>query len=99
MKIFLTPEAEEEIEYCDTWWRENRPATANLFARELAEAKALIVNVPNIGLLYTTIDGQPVLRVLMKKTGHHLYYAVEASLDRIVVYSVWGARKAHGPRL
>jgi hypothetical protein len=99
MKIFFTPEAGAKADYCDAWWRENRPATASLFARELAETKALIVNVPNIGLMYTTIDGQQVLRVLMKKTGHHLDYAVEPSLDRIVVYSVWGARKAHGPRL
>ena len=99
MRIFFTPEAEEEAEYCDTWWRENRPATANLFASELAEAKALILSVPDVGSVYATIEGQPVLRVLMKKTGHHLYYAVEPSLDRITVYSVWGARKAHGPSL
>jgi len=67
MRIFFTPEAEEEADYCDTWWRENRPATANLFARELAEAKALILSVPDVGSIYVTIDGQPVLRVLMKR--------------------------------
>jgi hypothetical protein len=99
MKIFFTPEADEEAEYCDTWWREHRPATANLFAQELAEAKALIVNVPNIGAEYATLEGQTVRRVLMKKTGHHLYYGVESSLDCIIVYSIWGARKRGGPRL
>jgi hypothetical protein len=67
MRIFFTPEAEEEAEYCDTWWRENRPATSTLFARELAEAKALILSVPDVGSVYMTIDGQPVLRVLMKR--------------------------------
>ena len=71
MKVVFTPEATEQAEYCDSWWRE--------LARELAETKALILGVPNIGAVYSRIDGQPVLRVLMKKTGHHLYYAMEPS--------------------
>jgi len=38
-----------------------------------------------------------VRRVLMKKTGHHVYYAVEA--HEIVVITVWGARKERAPKL
>ena len=99
MKVVFTPEAEEQAAYCDAWWRKSRPATPGLFARELAETKALILGVPNIGTVYSRVDGQPVFRVLMRKTGHHVYYAIEPSFDRISVYSVWGARKARGPAL
>jgi hypothetical protein len=99
MKIFFTPEAEEQAEFCDTWWRENRPATAGLFARELAEAKALVMRVPDIGSLYTVLDGQPVRRVLLKKTDNHVYYVFDPDRGCITVHSVWGARKERGPKL
>jgi plasmid stabilization system protein ParE len=99
MKVFFTPEAEQQADYCDAWWRENRPASRDLFARELAEAKALVLNVPDIGSVYTMLEGQPVRRVLMKKTRHHFYYVVDADHDCITVHSVWGARKEQGPKL
>jgi len=49
MRIYFTPEANEQAERCGTWWRENRPTTPDLFARDLAEAKALLLIAPNIG--------------------------------------------------
>lgn len=82
MKIFFTPEAEEQAEVCDTSWRENRPATADLFARELAEAKALVMRVPEIGSLWHGTRHQPVRRVLLKKTDNHVYRARGAPRTR-----------------
>jgi hypothetical protein len=38
----------------------------------------------------------PVRRVLLPKTKNHVYYAVEG--DEIVVVSIWGAPKEHGPK-
>jgi hypothetical protein len=99
MKIFFTPEADEQAEFCDTWWREHRPATADLFARELAEAKALVMRVPNVGSRYTVLNEKPVRRVLLKKTDNHVYYVFDRERDRITVHSVWGARKERGPKL
>lgn len=99
MKIYFTPEAAEEADECDAWWRENRPAARDLFARELAEAKALLLMAPNIGPVYTRLDGWPVRRVLMEKTRTHLYYGVDADRGIITVYSVWGAPRGRGPRL
>jgi hypothetical protein len=57
MKICLTPEAEEQAGRCDEWWRENRPATRDLFAQELLAAKALLLAAPNIGPVYAVLDG------------------------------------------
>jgi plasmid stabilization system protein ParE len=99
MKFVFTPEAEEQAEACDSWWRENRPSTRELFAEELADAKTLLMNTPNIGALYATLDGLPVRRVLMRKTGNQLYYVFDAEEDCIIVHSVWGGPKEHGPKL
>jgi plasmid stabilization system protein ParE len=99
MKVDLTPEAEEQAERCDTWWREHRPATRDLFARELAEVKALLLVAPTIGPVRSMLDGQPVRRVLMTKTHTHFYYAVDRERSLIKVFSIWGAPKGRGPRL
>lgn len=50
-----------------------------------------------MGTVYTILDGKQVRRVLMPKTGHHLYFVADA--DEIIVHAIWGASKEHGPRL
>ena len=72
MKVRFTPEAEAQAEASDTWWREHRDAR-ELFARELAEAKALIATSPKVGAIYTLMDDRPVRKVFMPKTRHHIY--------------------------
>ena len=54
--------------------------------------------MPNLGSLYEGEgDDVRVRRALMKKTSHHVYYAVQA--DEIVVITIWGARKERSPKL
>ena len=48
MKLAFTPEAGEQAEECDRWWREHRDAK-DLFARELAATRTLLREVPDIG--------------------------------------------------
>lgn len=99
MKIVFTPEADQQVEECDAWWRRNRKATGSLFAHELAAVKELILKSPGIGTVYATLDGEPVRRLLMKKTDNHLYYSVDHHRDCVIVHSVWGGPKEHGPKL
>lgn len=99
MKIFFTPEASEQADECDRWWREHRPATAGLFAQELAASQQLLLLVPRVGPVYTRIDGLPVRRVLLRKTKAHVYYVLEGPDGPITVLSVWGAPKRGGPEL
>jgi hypothetical protein len=72
MKLVFTPEAEQQADECDTWWRQHRDAR-DLFARELADAKTLLRRAPNVGSKDTVLDGLPVRRVLLPKTGAHIY--------------------------
>jgi hypothetical protein len=98
MKLVFTPEAEEQAGECDTWWRENRDAR-DLFARELAGASAFLRESPNVGAKCTVLDGFPVRRVLLPKTGTHVYYSVDEAADLVTVLAVWGAPKGRGPKL
>jgi plasmid stabilization system protein ParE len=97
MKVYFTPEAEAQVDEIDLWWRANRPKSPGLFARELAEAKLFITNTPKLGRFYARLDGQDVRRIVLRKTGHHVYYSEQP--ERITVHSVWGAPKGRGPNL
>jgi hypothetical protein len=53
-------------------WREHRDAR-DLFAPELAGARTFLRESPTVGSKYTVLDGLPVRRVLLPKTGAHVY--------------------------
>lgn len=50
--VRTTPKAEAQIREIDSWWRNNRPASPNLFADELTTVFAIIGQAPHIGRLY-----------------------------------------------
>jgi hypothetical protein len=98
MKVRFTSEAEQQADASDTWWREHREAR-DLFARELADTTALLLVTPKLGTIYTILDGQPVRKVLMPRTQHHIYYTSDIAAGVLLVHAVWGAPKGRGPRL
>ena len=97
MKLVFTLEAERQAEESDLWCRANRPKAPGLFAKKLTEAKTFIVRTPKLGKVHTLVDGQEMRRVLLPKTGHHVYYTVDMAL--ITIHAVWGAPRSGGPRL
>ncbi|MEO8900980.1 MAG: type II toxin-antitoxin system RelE/ParE family toxin [Polyangiaceae bacterium] len=97
MKVYFTPKAEAQVVEIDLWWRANRLKSPGLFARELAEAKRFIASTPKLGRFYTRLDGQDVLRTVLRKTGHHVYYSEQP--EQITIHCVWGAPKGRGPKL
>ncbi len=98
MKVRFTPDAQEQADECDRWWRQQRTAR-DLFARELAGTKELLLANPKFGTVYTILDGQPMRKVLMPKTRHHLYYVADFDEDVIIIHAVWGAPRESGPTL
>jgi plasmid stabilization system protein ParE len=98
MKLRLARRALADAKRLKTWWRENRPAASDVFEEELNAALDRIAVKPNIGVLYERGNLEaPVRRLLLPKTKNHVYYAVHE--DEIVVVSIWGAPKEHGPKL
>ena len=98
MNVRFTPEAQAQAGECDTWWRQHRTAR-DLFARELAGIKEVLRSNPKLGTVYTILDGQPVRRVLMAKTHHHVYYAADFEADVVMIHAVWGAPREGVPEL
>ena len=98
MKLSFTPQAERQAAEMDFWWREHRPGPRDLFARELAEARALITGAPAAGSTYSTRSGKLFRRVLMPKTKNHLYFEVDVSRGQIIVHAICGAPRGRGPK-
>ena len=98
MKLVFTPEAERQANEIDAWWREHRPDARQLFARELAEARELILATPGIGVKYTAASGKTARRVL-PKTRNHVYFEVDEERELVIVLAVWGAPRRRGPLL
>jgi plasmid stabilization system protein ParE len=99
VKVRLTGPAHRQADRIDRWWRENRPAARDLFARELLEARALLAAAPDAGSPYTERQGVRVRRLLLPRTHHHVYYEVNQADDEVMILAVWGAPRGRGPRL
>lgn len=98
MQIVLLDEAQRRFEAEDDWWREHRDA-AELFVDEFEQILELLSAMPGAGRRYRLVHGKLIQRVLMKKTGCHVYYFHDRERDLIEIHSIWGARKERGPRL
>lgn len=99
MRVAFTPEAEQQADEMDTWWRAHRPKAPGLFAREFAEVRESIAGTPTLGVRYSTRSGKAAQRMLMPKTRTHVYFEVDEEQDTVVVLAVWGAPRRRGPRL
>jgi len=99
VKTRLTAPARRQVDRIDRWWREHRPAARDLFARELADARALIADMPEMGNPYAERQGVLVRRVLLARTHHHLYYEVDQKNEVVMILAIWGTQLGRGPRL
>jgi plasmid stabilization system protein ParE len=96
-RLIVSPEAEAQIEALDAWWRENRPASPDLFAEELAEAFSTVGLAPEAGHRYVHPTIRGVRRAPLRATRNHVYYLDTG--DVVVILAVWGAVKRTGPDL
>ena len=91
MRVFATPEAAALLESRKSWWRANRPATADLFEREFLDAVALIADRPALFPVAVRIGTREIHRILMEKTSCHLYYEIDEAVGVVKIVSAWGA--------
>jgi len=95
--VLVAAPAQAQIDAIDAWWRENRGASPDLFAQELAEAFATIGLAPEAGHRYRHAEVKGVRRVPLRATRNHVYYV--ATAEAVLVLAVWGAVKGVGPEL
>ena len=95
--VVLTPEARDDVDRIDRWWRSNRRAATGLFLDEIEETFALLAASPFLGRRYRSRTVQGTRRVLLRATRYHLYYVPTA--NGVVVLAVWSAIRGRGPNL
>jgi plasmid stabilization system protein ParE len=98
VKLKVVEQAREQYLVERAWWVENAEHK-KLFAREYRDAIQHLLASPESGTIYTRRRGRVIRRWLMPKTRYHIYYRFDAQAQVIVIYSLWGATRAHVPQL
>jgi plasmid stabilization system protein ParE len=96
LRVEFSEEARAQVRAIDTWWRANRPAAPDLFARELENAVMALERTPTLGTRYEA-GSRSVRRLLLRRSHHHLYFDERA--HEISVLAVWSAHRGRGPKL
>jgi plasmid stabilization system protein ParE len=95
--VVTTPEADEQADRIDDWWRENRDKAPHLFREELEQALQLLAIAPDAGLRYRRHGIPGLRRLVLPKTRQHVYYVHDEPRGTVLVLAVWGAIKRRGP--
>jgi plasmid stabilization system protein ParE len=98
-RLEVAPRAQTQIRQVSKWWRANRPAAPELFARELADALEALVEAPMGSVRYSERRGVVIRRRLLRKSSYHLYFAYDEHADVVTVRAVWHAARGMGPPL
>jgi len=95
VKVELSAEARAQVREIDAWWREHRQAAPNLFSDEVERALLALEQTPALGVRYA--PNPKVRRLLLKRTGYHVYAREEP--ERVYVVAVWSVFRRRGPHL
>lgn len=96
-QIEFSPEAVRHVEAIAEWWTANRPAAPLLFADELRAALRQLQRAPHSGQPYAPQGVRPTRRLLLPKSGHHVYYAANDEVRAVQVYAVWHTSRGQRP--
>ena len=97
MRVRLTDEARRQARLVRAWWRSHRDERL-AFDEDLVAARDRLKTGPK-HKVYGFIDGEPIRRMLLERTGYHLYYVIYESNDLVRIVAIWGATLGAGPDL
>jgi len=98
VKIQIGARPRAQVERERNWWRENRDHP-EVFDQEYEAALRWLLAMPQKGSQWPTTRRPHLLRVLLPKTGNHIYYTIERDETVVAIHSLWGARRRRAPRL
>ena len=98
LKLEISPRALKQLMEITRWWMSNRDKAPRLFSEEADRTFTLIREAPMIGTRVPSRRGS-VRRVLLKSSGYHVYYAVNASGDQVEILAIWHTARGKLPRL
>ncbi|HET7501756.1 MAG TPA: type II toxin-antitoxin system RelE/ParE family toxin [Kofleriaceae bacterium] len=92
-RVVFAPEAATEVTAIAAWWHKNRLAAPRLFQQELKQSLLNIAAFPEIGVR-AKMHGDPDVRaIVLRRTGHVVFYDVDHAAAEIQVLRV-----RHGKR-
>ena len=97
--VQIVDEAEAQARAIDAWWTENRRAAPSLFARELANAVALLGAAPGAGERFRRSAIPGVRRLVLPRTRNVLYYVHDHKNDIVYILAIWGGPRGNDPTL
>jgi 3-hydroxyacyl-CoA dehydrogenase len=97
--VKFSARARRRAKLVSSWWRSNRLAAPRLFDEELEHAVQQLKIQPPLGVVYQSVEGEVVRRLLLPKTQQHVYYVIDEVLGAVVIDTIWGARRGRGPKL
>lgn len=97
LPVAVSRRARQQLTAATRWWVSHRDET-ELLTEEVATASRLISAQPELGSVFTSrFPG--LRRMLLRRTGYHLYYRLDRKPARIVIVAFWHSKRARGPRL
>jgi ParE toxin of type II toxin-antitoxin system, parDE len=99
VKIQIGRRARHQVERASSWWHANRPSSPLIFDDEFEHALELLLVSPSSGVPYPTRRRPTLRRLLLPKSGYHVYFSLERRETLTVIHAVWGARRGRSPRL
>lgn len=97
VRVVFHPRAAEEVATIDAWWKANRPTAPDMFASELEDVLAAVLQSPTLGAPAQSREFAGTRRTLMRRTRYHLYYRIDG--QDLEVLAVWHAQRGTGPGL
>jgi plasmid stabilization system protein ParE len=94
-ELRLSLSAARQIEEADAWWRENRPASPDLFFVELQVGLARIQRFPTVFAEIRDPRAAGLRRLLLSRSRYYVYWGVQGPV--VEVLAVWHASRGIGP--
>lgn len=94
--VRFTATARDHVQREEAWWLDHRDYP-KVFAEELEQGVSVAAIFPEAGTAYAKPPVAGVRRLYLRRVDLHLYYTFTAA--QVVVLALWGARRAHGPKL
>lgn len=93
----ILPDALEQMDAANEWWRKNRPAAPDLFEEELDAVFREIVTFPELGRSTPHPIFPTARRLEMLRTRYAVFYDYSRASDEVAVFAVWSSHRGEGP--
>jgi len=98
-RVVVTATARAHVRAVVRWCVEHDRGVPETFLAELESAIDRLSEVPHSGHRYLQSPIAGVYRLLLRRSGYHVYYTIDADVSEVLVRAVWYTGRGSGPPL